>query len=261
MNRDFYIEQARFVTLGEEWNENIWNPKDNPSGYHALYYRTDLSDGTAILYTTEGEIELLPNLLYFVPAYSVLHAKISGSIQKYYIHFQDNSLEFGIYRNIFTSQPTEADSFIKTLLDIIVNNYTKNTYSAKQKVAGAMEILLSEIFANKEIEQKNIEKFRPVLDYIENHYTENISISELAKIMNISKMYFSNSFKASFHISPKQYILGKRLHKSQHLLLKTDMSIKEIANTVGQMDVSNYIRKFKKKTGITPGDYRRLYQK
>ena len=56
-------------------------------------------------------------------------------------------------------------------------------------------------------------------------------------------MYFSNYFKRVFHISPKQYILNKRLTESQRLLLEGRMSVKEIAYEVG-FENENYFSEF-----------------
>ena len=63
-------------------------------------------------------------------------------------------------------------------------------------------------------------------------------------------MYFSNYFKQVFHISPKQYILNKRLSESQRLLLESEMSVKEIAYAVGFENESYFSEFFSKKTGI-----------
>ena len=74
--------------------------------------------------------------------------------------------------------------------------------------------------------------------------------------MNISTMYFSNSSKQVFHISPKQYILHKRLTESQRLLLETDMSIKEIAYAVGFENESYFSEFFSAKIGISARKFR-----
>ena len=75
--------------------------------------------------------------------------------------------------------------------------------------------------------------------------------------MNISSMYFSNYFKRVFHISPKQYILNKRLMESQRLLLESRMSIKEIAFEVG-FDNENYFSEFfASKVGISALKFRK----
>ena len=138
----------------------------------------------------------------------------------------------------------------------MVNNYTLGTPAAERKVQGAMDLLLADLLDVLGLESREAEKFHAVLKYIDEHYREKISITALADMMGLSKMYFSTAFKAAFNISPKQFILVKRIFESQYLLAKTDLSIKEIAERVG-FDNHNYFSElFSSKVGITALKYR-----
>ena len=96
-----------------------------------------------------------------------------------------------------------------------------------------------------------------MLKYIDEHYRENIPLSKLASIMSISSMYFSNLFKSTFNISPKQYILNKRLMESQRLLLESELSIKEIAYAVGFENENYFSEFFSSKVGISALKFRK----
>ena len=100
-------------------------------------------------------------------------------------------------------------------------------------------------------------KFGEVLAYIDENYRKSISLSELASIMNISTMYFSNYFKRVFKISPKQYVLNKRLTESQRLLLESRMSVKEIAYQVGFENENYFSEFFSQKVGISALNFRK----
>ncbi len=254
--KNYYIEQAKFVKVGKEWNNNIWDPKNNPTGCHGLYFRTDKSDCRAVLHMIDGNLEILPDRIYFIPAYSVLYSEIDGEMEKYFIHFQSNFIDYGLYRHLSERCFVSADEMTKKLFDIVVENYKKGEVAAEHKVLGAMEILLSDLLENLAVEERDVEKFKPVLEYIEQHYCEKIQISALAKMMNISPMYFSNAFKASFHVSPKQYILGKRLSKSQQLLTRTSLSVREIAEQVGFENENYFSEFFSAKVGISALKFR-----
>jgi AraC-like DNA-binding protein len=154
-------------------------------------------------------------------------------MNKYYIHFLADSPIFGLYRYISDKYSEDADQMTEYLFRTVVDNYTKNTHEAYLKVQGAMNLLLSPFFSQVSADRHNLLKFEGVLRHIDQNYKRNIPLSELAGIMNISTMYFSNYFKQVFHISPKQYILNKRLSESQRLLLESEMSVKEIAYAVG----------------------------
>ena len=124
------------------------------------------------------------------------------------------------------------------------------------KVRGAMDLLLADFFTEPVVDRHSLLRFERVLYYIEENYKKNISLSELASLMNISTMYFSNSFKSAFHISPKQYILNKRLTESQRLLLETDLSVKEIAYAVGFENENYFSEFFSAKVGISALKFR-----
>jgi len=93
--------------------------------------------------------------------------------------------------------------------------------------------------------------------YIDNHFSQAISLRDLAKQNYISVSYMSNSFKKMTGYSPMQYLQLNRLSYSKVLLASTDLTISEIAYRSGFIDVNNYIRKFKAFYGYTPGSVRK----
>lgn len=256
----YRIEMADFLTVGTEWCHNSWDAKNNPSASHILYYRTDHTDTCAVLHTSDGPIKLLAGRIYFFPAFSVLRSEINGEMQKYYIHFQSDSIEFTLYRHLQGNCSVPATPLTGQLFDIIIQNYTQKNPVSEQKICGAMDLLLADLFASHNLQPRDAAKFKPVLLYIEEHYSEPITISELARIMNVSTVYFSNRFKEVFHISPKQYLLSRRLYESQKLLRKTDLSVREIAEQVGFYNENYFSEFFSQKVGISALKFRKLYQ-
>ena len=253
----YFINSADFCTIGNEWNSNDWDAKNNPTGYHALYYRTDNGSGRAFLHMLDGVLELFPNKVYFIPAYSVLRSEIHGEIQKYYIHFDSDFSNIGLQRHLLKKCSVNASGYTKDLFDIILRNYKNKTASAEQKVFGAINILLADLSEKLLSNLHNTEKFEPVLQFIENNYDEKITIDGLAKLINLSTVYFSNLFTSTFHISPKQYILSRRLFEAKRLLSDTDLSITEIAKKVG-FDNANYFSEiFSQKIGTSPLSFRK----
>ena len=125
------------------------------------------------------------------------------------------------------------------------------------KVEGAMQLLLSDFFKDTSSAHKDLSRFESILSYIEENYNTEIPLSVLASKMNVSTLYFSNYFKSTFHISPKQYILNKRLAEGQRLLLETDMTIGEIATAVGFSSENYFSEFFTSKIGISASKYRK----
>ena len=239
---------AQQELIGEEWNDVVWDKNHHQICYHRLYF---LTSGTAKLHLYDKTVELLPGNVYFIPAFSVVQSEIHGEMNKYYIHFLADSPIFGLYRYISDRCSIPADELTEGLFRRVIDNYTSNTQEAHLKVQGAMNLLLASFFTDVSADRHSLIKFEAVLKHIDENYKRNIPLSELAAIMNISTMYFSNYFKQVFHISPKQYILNKRLSESQRLLLESEMSVKEIAYAVGFENESYFSEFFSKKTGIS----------
>ena len=253
----YLVSFAERRNIGEDWNLVEWNRKHHEIDCHRLYYRKDTDGGRAFLHMIDGKIELLPNRVYFIPAFSILQSEIDGKMDKYYIHFRTGSFVFGLYRYLSGKYSVPNNALTDKLFDTVVENYAKNTPDAHMKVQGAMSLLLADFFSEPLVDRHSLVKFEPVLSYIESNYKSDIRLSDLASIMNISTMYFSNSFKDAFHISPRQYILNRRLTESQQLLLETDMSVKEIAYAVGFENENYFSELFSSKIGVSALKFRK----
>ena len=254
---DFSVSFAERRDVGNEWNLIEWNKKHLEIDCHRLYYRTDENGGKATLHLIDRTIELIAGKLYFIPAFTILQSKINGHMNKYYIHFRSNSPELRLHRFLSDQYSIDSSEITEHLFKTVIENYTKNTLEAKMKVEGAMQLLLSDFFKDTSSAHKDLSRFESVLAYIEENYNTEIPLSVLAEKMNVSTLYFSNYFKATFHISPKQYILNKRLAEGQRLLLETDMTIGEIANAVGFSSENYFSEFFTSKIGISASKYRK----
>ena len=239
--------------IGEEWNNVVWDRNHRDIQYHRLYL---LKSGSAKIHLYDKTVELTTGNIYFIPAFSVLHSEIKGEMDKYYIHFQTDSHIFEFYRYVSDRYYVEADDVTEYLFKCVIDNYAKSTHEAHLKVQGAMSLLLAPFFSNARADRHDLIKFDAVLEYIDKNYTNEIKLSQLAAIMNISTMYFSNYFKQVFNVSPKQYILSKRLSEAQRLLLESEMSIKEIAYAVGFENESYFSEFFSQKVGIPARKFR-----
>lgn len=97
----------------------------------------------------------------------------------------------------------------------------------------------------------------PALDYIHEQYTaDNIDISHIAEMCNMSEAYFRRIFLKSFGISPVKYINNLKINRAKELIASGLCSISEAAAESGFHDDSYFSRKFKQITGISPSEYR-----
>ena len=95
-----------------------------------------------------------------------------------------------------------------------------------------------------------------VQTYIDSHYAEPISISNLAARVFLTPCYLTHCFKEATGYSPKQYLMRTRLACAKDLLVHTALPVSEVAFRAGFSDVNNFIRTFRRETGMTPLRYR-----
>ena len=96
------------------------------------------------------------------------------------------------------------------------------------------------------------DKLKQVLDYIEVHYAENITISELAKLCYFSDYHFMRFFKKHMNMTCVEYINNLRLEKAVELFEQGNTSVLDVSLSVGFHNLSYFHRAFKKKYGMTP---------
>ena len=94
--------------------------------------------------------------------------------------------------------------------------------------------------------------------YIKQHHTEsNFQVESIGPAINLNNIYFRKLFKQQVGVSPKQYLIRYRIEAATTLLLSTNLSISEIATTVGFSDYRHLFESFRKHTGQTPGAVRK----
>ncbi len=99
-------------------------------------------------------------------------------------------------------------------------------------------------------------QLQQAIDYIHSHLNGDLSLAELASIVNISPTYFASLFKQSIGIAPHQYVIQQRVEQAKSMLSKTDLTIADIASKVGFSSQSHLTHHFKRLTGMTPKQVR-----
>lgn len=96
-----------------------------------------------------------------------------------------------------------------------------------------------------------------LLRYIDQHDGEvKTSVAALAALVGMSRSSFVSAFAASFHTTPRQFVLNRRIGSARTLLSETDQSITEISAALGFSTHSHFSAAFKKRMGVTPSQYR-----
>ena len=96
--------------------------------------------------------------------------------------------------------------------------------------------------------------------YVDRRLDQTIDLKALAAEARLSAFHFARAFKQSQGVTPHHFILQRRLEKARHLLEQGQLSLAEIATTVGFADQSHFSRRFREHVGISPGEFRRRRQ-
>ena len=213
--------------------------------------------GTGRYYFKEGEFDLSPSSLIYLPTGSVHSLEIyDDEIEFYRIDFD---VKIGGETVLFSTHPLK-----------ISNNVSTECVEAIKALAEECEYnqdfirkteLLCTIFRTLDLSSSNANKERlsPAVNYLLDHLTERIDCTCLAKSCNLGSSQFYTLFKAEYGMSPLEYRDKVVIKRASMLLKDGTLSVTEIAEMLGFESVSYFSRFFKKHRGISPSYYVKKY--
>jgi len=109
-------------------------------------------------------------------------------------------------------------------------------------------------------ESYELKLLQQIIKYIrENFQDPDFSLQSLADSLQMSTPYLSQYFKKNTEYTISEYVTRLRMEKAKELLLNTDMGVNEIAYEVGYYSVPSFIRKFREKEKVTPGQFKKKH--
>lgn len=108
---------------------------------------------------------------------------------------------------------------------------------------------------------RSLQKWRlkRVLEYIDQNLAEKISLQDLATVAGLSRMHFAAQFRAAAGLRPHEFLLKRRIERAEELLKQGDISLVEVALTVGFQTQAHFTTVFKRFAGDTPYQWRSAY--
>lgn len=103
----------------------------------------------------------------------------------------------------------------------------------------------------------NPQQIQRVVDYIEGHLNDKITIADLAELVALSRFHFIRSFKKSMGIPPHQFIMRRRVDRAREMLTEGHFSVTEVALGAGFNGLTQLTRVFRQVVGVTPTTFRR----
>ncbi len=257
----FSIVEADYADVGRDWHAVVASFQ-----YVRIYY---IREGTAEITLTTGRQVLREGHLYFIPSFQILSGDCAERMGHYFIHlipdvFTDHFFSLLAFDKELSLEPAVADYLFRNVME----HHTASTTYSKIVADNCLRLILSYFFRGDPAQNADedlsaghdLSKFIKVFDYIDKHIGEAISLSELAGLMFMNKVYFSNLFKKTFGVSPQQYIQQRKLDRARQLLADRSLPIATIAAELHFYDPAAFTAFFKKSTGMTPKDFRgKLY--
>ena len=102
---------------------------------------------------------------------------------------------------------------------------------------------------------KKLERIRPAVEYMTEHYNEELSNEALARLTDVSTVYFRKIFTAAYGMPPIRYLHTIRIQKAKEMLRSDYGSLSNVAASVGYPNVFHFSKMFKQMVGISPGAY------
>lgn len=160
-------------------------------------------------------------------------------------------------------------SFVETLLSSMVNEYKAESPGFRDFLKAAMVQLLlittRHASSSQDAGEGDVSPTHKTVSaaaaYINNNYSDDVTLESISERFFISPCYFSRTFKKFTGLSFTEYLNGVRIKEAQRLLATTDEPIGEIGFTVGYKNSTHFGRSFKAIVGMTPAQYRRIKKK
>lgn len=152
------------------------------------------------------------------------------------------------------------------MLDQGLYHYTQLVFSEVSRgvddprLSTRFACLLAELLARREQSARRsirpVQRFEPVVKFINSHFDEDIPVRDLAALCHLSVGRFHAAFRSVTGRTPIQYLTEMRMHRASTLLIDTVWSIGRIAAAVGYSSQAAFTHAFKRHFGISPGCYR-----
>ena len=160
------------------------------------------------------------------------------------------------------------DPLIEQLAAVVLDEMRSESWSGRiliQTVTNTLIARLLDVYSSLSATRPAASEGRPrleqrrlqrVLDFIEAHLEDEITVAQLAAAARLSEFHFSRAFKATTGRAPYGYVSDRRMNHAKWLLAETDRSLADIADACRFSSPGNFSRAFQRATGTTPAKFR-----
>lgn len=268
---------SRFLISKQVHKDNYSMHSAHSHSYYEMFY---LLHGSCDLLMNDNIYHLTPGNIAFIPIDALHRTSYKGSAfhERIDIEFTDNYAETllshtgknWLRNNLFSKIlfiPEEYRGEINHLLSLIIaENQTSDNFSQCMVKMYFQELLVKILRHINESPNMIItnearttdESIASAINYINENFSNNITLDDMANLLHLNPSYFSKKFKSVNGLGFKEYLNNVRINHSEKLLLETDMSITEIAFECGYENSNYYGDAFKKVNKVSPSTFRRM---
>lgn len=218
-------------------------------------------------------IDVLPNAcILFQKGFPQFYYSTANYYVDSYLHFECSSTELKMLQQRMNAGKLSFNSpfYLKNkgeimdIMKMISREQVSFSCNKKQNLDHLINLFLLKLIDNATEKTVTLEKSRHIQKLIElrsemySNSGKYNSVTEMAEKSNLSISHFKFLYSQYFGISCYDDLLTAKIKNAQHHLMNTDLSIKEIAVLCGYENDTSFMRSFKKRTGVTPSEFRSM---
>ena len=259
------------LNLGHACTVNPWGHRDISSPFIRLYY---IKQGRAVLHLPEGDMEATAGHMYLIPSYVPHSYECDPGFDFYYLFvfqwlergvsvFQTYDFPYQVRSNEATQLLFENYCNLYPQLNLpsedaakfdahpsyreYVQAYMQMAHYERLQLHGLVEILFSYFVKQAKLRAVMSDvRMAGLMKYVQEHMEDPLSTEELARHACVTKCHLIRMFRSSLGVTPLRYITQCKVQHAQTLLLRTDLSVKQVGEAVGFKDISYFIRLFRR---------------
>lgn len=270
------------VEYHDNTSHRVWlntQTDDFPTHWHQALEIVMPVENHLDVFSNGTHFDMQPGNILIIPPGELHEIKTPSSGQRFFFMLDISSITqlkgyVGIqtlmaHPILFTKDayPLIYDDIYEILIQIRNEYFSNKEYSELAIQALILNLLIKigenhnsadELFPNVKItkQKEYVQKFNQLLEYIDDHYMDDLSLEGIADMAGFSKFHFSRLFKQYTDFTFCDYLTYRRIKAATDLLAKPEFSITEVALNAGFPSISTFNRLFKQQIGCTPRDYR-----
>ena len=237
-----------------------------PLHWHDYFEIEYVLSGSGTCVINEIEHNFKKGDMFFLTPSDIEEVRINegDNVKLINISFNMSWISNEIYSNL--SYGTIIYDYPTFLLDRITDEYVQHDAHNIRCIRYLLNCILIDIIRHNSknqdntYEQKYSEHIHKALKYIHVHFRENITQTDVAYNIGLSRNYFCSKFHSEVGVSFKGFLNDLRLKYSLSLLVNSDLSITEVCMHSGFNDFSNYFHIFKRRYKMSPLQYRKAFK-